>query len=46
MTGKSPNSEGNGDFVVSLEPAQVGALVALAISVIVLWMVARRNREP
>jgi len=44
MTDDTPDPGANDDFVMTLEPAQLGALVALVIAVILLWRVARRDR--
>jgi hypothetical protein len=45
MTDAVTDSGARDDFVIALEPAQLGALVALVIAVIVLWRVAKRDRE-
>jgi hypothetical protein len=45
MTDAVTDSGVGDDFVIALEPAQLGALVALVIAVIVLWRVAKRDRE-
>jgi len=45
MTDNAADSSTSDDFVIALEPAQLGALVALVIAVIILWRVARRDRK-
>jgi len=45
MTDSAPNRGADDDFVFALEPAQLGAVIALLIAVIVLWRVARKDRE-
>ncbi|HEX6286643.1 MAG TPA: hypothetical protein VFZ80_04105 [Acidimicrobiia bacterium] len=45
MTDNAPKPGADDDFVFALEPAQLGAVVALLIAVIVLWRVARKDRK-
>ncbi|HEX6222019.1 MAG TPA: hypothetical protein VF115_13090 [Acidimicrobiia bacterium] len=44
MTEKASQTGAGDDFVIALQPAQFGALIALVIAVIVLWRMARRDR--
>ena len=42
MNERAKSDQGD-EFVIALEPAQIGALIALAIAVLVIWRVVRRS---